>query len=373
MKAEAALSDLAAETMPPSLVRVSDEEPGIRRLRRGKGFAYLRPDGRPLRDAATLARIRKLAIPPAYEDVWICPKADGHLQATGRDARGRKQYRYHTDWRLARDETKFAQLVAFGLALPRLRRRVVRALAAMRRQAGRADPEAVAQALPRLAVLAALVRLLDTTCARIGNDEYARDNRSYGLTTLRPNHVRFEGEKVLLRFRGKSGVMHGFEVEDLAVAEVVRRARALRGRAVFQWRDEDGRVHGISSDDVNDYLREATGIEATAKTFRTWHASALALSLLGPLACEKGCSKRQVREALTRVAERLGNTVAVCRKSYVHPGVLQHALDDRLWQFVQAAQAACDEVRAAARRARARGLVQAERQLMDFLHKAGAA
>lgn len=361
------------DAVAPGLHRSSDERPGIRRVRRGRGFAYVGPDGRPLRDEAALARIRALAIPPAYTDVWICPDADGHLQATGRDARGRKQYRYHAAWREARERDKFAQLAAFGTALPRLRRRVARDLAADRSRLRRGDASP-----SRGAVLAALVRLLDTTYARIGNDEYARENGSYGLTTLRNGHARVEGARVLLSFKGKSGQHHALEVVDPQVAAVVRRCQGLPGRALFEWRDDDGAVRTLSSDDVNAYLREASGVDVSAKVFRTWHASALALDLLRGVTSDRGCSRHQINAVLADVAGRLGNTVAVCRKSYVHPQLLAQAADDRLSEFVKAADAARSAARAASRAARerarrVRGLPKHEQSLLDFLARVPAA
>jgi DNA topoisomerase-1 len=290
--------------------------PGIRRVRRGVHFAYRWPDGRALRDAAQIERIRKLAIPPAYEDVWISPLPHGHLQATGRDARGRKQYRYHPDWRTARDADKFGRMLAFGRALPRIRRRVQRDLA----RPVRPVPD-------RHAVLAALVRLLDTTLVRVGNDEYARSNNSYGLTTLLNRHAAVQGGTLRLRFRGKHGVMHDVTVEDPRVARLVRRCQAMPGQELFEYVDEEGGVRSVSSGDVNDYLREAAAADVTAKDFRTWHASVLALALLceGPPPHARGRARRSANEILAEVAARLGNTVAVCRKAYVHPGVLDLA------------------------------------------------
>jgi DNA topoisomerase-1 len=303
---------------PQRLVYVNDGMPGIRRLRRGASFAYRAPDGRPLRDAAEIARIRKLAIPPAYNDVWICPLPHGHLQATGRDARGRKQYRYHADWRAARDADKFARMLAFGRALPRIRQRVRRDLA-----------RPIQAAPDRAAVLAALARLLDTTLVRVGNDEYARSNNSYGLTTLRNRHAAVQGSTLRLRFRGKHGIVHDVTVEDPRVARIVRRCQAMPGQELFEYVDESGTVRSVGSADVNDYLREAAGADVTAKDFRTWHATVLALALLhelpAPGADGRPRARRTANEILAEVAARLGNTVAVCRKAYVHPGVLELA------------------------------------------------
>ena len=317
-----------ASAAPPGLVYLSDAAPGIRRVRRGRAFAYLRPDGQPLRDADELSRIRQLAIPPAYTDVWISPQRNGHLQATGRDTRGRKQYRYHADWCQVRDSDKFDRLYAFGQALPRLRRRVDRDLA---RRAG---------GLPtRDAVLAALVRLLDTTLVRVGNEEYARSNHSYGLTTLRSRHAQVHGATLRLRFVGKGGKCHDVSLADARVAKIVRRCQALPGQELFAYVDAAGQVHRVGSADVNGYLREATGCDFTAKDFRTWHASALALDLVRRPAAD-GAPRSTANEVLLDVAARLGNTVAVCKKAYVHPRVLELAgADASRWDALAAYRA----------------------------------
>ena len=312
--AKAATTSNETPPTPRGLVYVSDDDtPGIRRMKRGTGFAYLLPDGRPLRDPEQLTRIRKLAIPPAYSKVWICPLPHGHLQATGRDARGRKQYRYHPDWRAARDDSKFDRMAEFGAALPRIRARVQRDLAAP-----------VGQRVLRETVIAAIVRLLDATLMRVGNDEYARSNGSYGLTTLRNQHAKVKGEAVSLRFRGKSGVEHRVSLGDRRVARVVQRCQSLPGQELFQYLDDDGVPHAVGSADVNDYLREASGGEFTAKDFRTWHGSVLALQLWTALDPEEAAKPTLagVKRLLGEVAGRLGNTVAVCRKAYVHPRVL---------------------------------------------------
>jgi DNA topoisomerase-1 len=314
------------------LVYVTDAMPGIRRVRRGERFHYVRPDGRPLRDAAELERIRKLAIPPAYREVWICPLPHGHVQATGRDARGRKQYRYHPQWRLARDADKFGRMLAFGRALPRIRRRVQQDLA----------PPASGHP-HRQAVLAALVRLLDTTLLRVGNDEYARSNGSYGLTTLRNRHAQVQGSSLRLRFRGKHGIAVDVALEDPRVARIVRRCQAMPGQELFEYADDDGTIRRVGSADVNEYLREASGDDFTAKDFRTWHATVHALAL-----ARRGCAPNEI---LTEVSARLGNTVAVCRKAYVHPGVLELS---------------CEPCEAAAPRRRT-GLSAAEADLLAFL------
>jgi len=290
------------------LVHVDDHGPGIRRRRRGTGFSYHHPDGRVVREAEELARIRHLAIPPAYTKVWICPRADGHLQATGRDARGRKQYRYHAEWQRARGADKFDRLHEFGLVLPRVRAQVAADLAF--------DPAAFP---PRNAVLATLVRLLDTTLVRVGNEAYARDNGSFGLTTLRTRHASVSGGRLRLRFRGKSGVPHEVDLHDPQAARVVARCQALPGQELFQYEDEQGAARAVDSGDVNDYLREASRADITAKDFRTWHASVLALALL------RRDPDARPTQILRQVAQQLRNTVAVCRKSYVHPRVLAAA------------------------------------------------
>ena len=312
MKPRAAdTADAASHRAPRPLVYVSDTSPGLRRLRRGKGFVYCLPDGQVLRDAEHISRIRRLAIPPAYTQVWICPLPHGHLQATGRDARGRKQYRYHADWRSAREASKFERLQEFGQALARIRARVQRDLVADAAAPGRA------------AVLAAIVRLLDTTLLRVGNDEYARSNGSFGLTTLRTRHAAVKGSTLKLRFRGKSGVLHEVALDDPRVARIVRRCQALPGQELFQYADATGAVHAIGSADVNDYLRDASGADFTAKDFRTWHGSVLALALWRRAEPELAPGPRSANQLLADVAARLGNTVAVCRKAYVHPRVLE--------------------------------------------------
>lgn len=294
---------------PVRLVYVSDTIPGIRRLRKGKGFAYRDPRGKPLTDAAELARIRALAIPPAYRDVWICPLANGHVQATGRDARGRKQYRYHAQWSEERGAGKFERLQDFGRALPAIRRKVARDL----------RPPAPGAGVTREMVLAAIVSLLDTTFLRVGNEAYARENGSYGLTTLRNPHAGVSGDTLRLRFRGKGGIQHEARVRDPRIARIVRRCQQLPGQELFSWEDAQGNVCPVGSGDVNDYLAAAAGARFTAKDFRTWHGTAHALELVQEGARGGGTTAREVLE---KVARMLGNTPAVCRKSYVHPGVL---------------------------------------------------
>ncbi len=297
---------------------VSDAAPGIRRLRAGKGFRYVRPDGKPVRDAATLRRIRSLAIPPAWTDVWICPRPDGHLQATGRDDRGRKQHRYHPRWRAVRDETKYHHLIAFARALPRLRRRVARDLAR--------------PGLPRAKVLAAIVRLLETTLIRVGNEEYAKQNHSFGLTTLRDRHADIEGSHVAFHFRGKSGIEHAVDLNDRRLARIVQQCQDLPGQELFQWVDEEGKVHDVNSADVNDYLHEVGGADFTAKDFRTWAGTVLAARALQEFQAfdSQTQAKRNVVRAIESVAKRLGNTRAVCRKCYVHPAVIDAYLEGSL-------------------------------------------
>ena len=310
--------DAAAAAEAAGLRHVTDAGPGIRRRRRGRGFQYVSPAGATLRDEAVLERIRSLAVPPAWTDVWICPSPVGHLQATGRDARGRKQYRYHPRWREVRDATKYHRMIAFGKALPRIRRRVDRDLARRR-------------GLERERVLAAVVRLLDTTNIRIGNDEYARDNRSFGLTTLRDRHAKVSGPRVTFRFRGKGGRAHEVEVEDARVARIVRRCRDLPGQHLFQYVGEDGEVADVGSDDVNAYLAAIAGDDFTAKDFRTWAGTVLAAWALQ----EAGggsptAAKRELTAAVEEVARDLGNTPAVCRRCYVHPAVVGAHLDGSL-------------------------------------------
>ncbi len=300
------------------LTYVNDDAPGLRRTRAGNGFVYLLPSGKRLRDEAAIARIRKLAIPPAYTKVWICPKANGHIQATGRDARGRKQYRYHPRWREQRDAAKYERLAAFGKKLPLLRRQINQDL--------RLD------GLPRRKVVAAVVSLLERSLIRIGNEEYSRDNGSYGLTTLRNRHVRVRGERVIFEFRGKSGKFHSLLLADARLARIVKRCQELPGQQLFQFLNDEGKREGIDSDDVNAYLRSSVGDEFSAKDFRTWAGTLLAAQALGTKgdAADIDERKRKVTEAIDGVAKRLGNTPSVCRKCYVHPAVLGAYLDGKL-------------------------------------------
>jgi len=344
-----------APAPPPSLVRVDDASPGIQRVRRGRGFAYRSSEGEWLRDAGELQRIRRLAIPPAYQDVWICPLPNGHIQATGRDARGRKQYRYHPAWSAARETDKFEQMAEFGRALPRLRSRVSRDLRG-------------APTLSREVLLAGLVRLLDTTLVRVGNEEYARSNGSYGLTTLRNPHAKVSGDHLHFHFKGKSGVQHDISIQDANLARIVRRCQQLPGRELFQYKDEDGALRRVLSADVNGYLSSIGGKHGsgfTAKDFRTWHASATALELTRQ-ACERDPVRFNMKAVLAEVARRLGNTPAVCRRSYVHPKVLA------LWEDLRSRDA---DIVAKRRRELAElqavsgstGLRQQEKRLLKFL------
>ena len=305
----------AAESidMPEGLLFASDQTPGFTRLKRGKSFVYRQANGQQLSDAKHIARIQKLAIPPAYTSVWICPQSQGHIQATGRDARGRKQYRYHADWRLVKSESKFDRLSEFGLSLPGIRAKVKRDLAA----SGNADVQ-------RSTVIAALVRLLDTTLVRVGNDEYARSNGSFGLTTLRKRHAQIQGSQLRLRFRGKSGVQHDVTLADPRITRIVRRCQALPGQELFHYVADAGEVQSVGSADVNAYLEAACKGKFTAKDFRTWHGSVLALQMWRKLASAEQLrpTAAQANRLLAEVASRLGNTLAVCRKSYVHPRVL---------------------------------------------------
>lgn len=300
------------------LRHVTDQMAGIRRSPRGKTFRYTAPSGRVIRDPATLSRIRSLAIPPAWTDVWICPLDEGHIQAVGRDARKRKQYRYHPRWREVRDSTKFERMIDFGKVLPKIRARVKRDLAR--------------QGLPKERVVATIVRLLATTLIRVGNEEYSKQNNSFGLTTLRDHHVDIAGAKVNFYFRGKSGRRHAIRVEDTHLAKIVRRCRDLPGYELFQYIDESGERRSIDSADVNDYLRETAGDGFTAKDFRTWAGTILAVQEL--CRCKAFVTQREARKnvsnVLERVADRLGNTVAVCKKCYIHPSVFDTYVEGKL-------------------------------------------
>ena len=282
--------------------------PGYRRKGVPKAFRYLNSKGQVIKSPETLRRIQRLAIPPAWTDVWICPSAEGHLQAVGRDARGRKQYRYHPQWREARDETKYDRLAAFGKALPKIRRRVAHDLKEKQ--------------LSRNKVLATVVRLLETTFIRIGNKEYTKQNGSFGLTTLRDRHVNIRGQQVRFYFRGKSGVKHTIDIENALLARIVRQLRDLPGYELFQYYGDDGKRRTVGSSDVNQYVREAAGEDFTAKDFRTWAGTMLAAEALEN--CPFGTAKeaqKNIKAAIASVSSQLGNTVAVCRKSYIHPSI----------------------------------------------------
>lgn len=289
----------------------TDARPGITRRRAGRGFAYRDTDGNRVTDRTVLARIRSLAIPPAWTDVWICTSPSGHLQATGRDARGRKQYRYHPAWRRGRDETKFERLLDVARVLPRIRERC--------------DADLATPGLSREKVLAAVVRLLELTLIRVGNEQYARINRSFGLTTLKRRHATVEGSAIRFRFNGKSGQRHEVGLRDRRLAAIVRRCQDLPGQDLFSYVGDDGVPQDVTSDDVNEYLREVSGIDVTAKDFRTWAGTVLAYRALRALApVEDGsAAKKNVVEAVKLTAGRLGNTPAVARQSYVHPAVLE--------------------------------------------------
>jgi DNA topoisomerase-1 len=304
------------------LRHVSDAMPGIRRKRAGRYFAYIGVDGRPVRNPVELRRIKALAIPPAWAGVWICSSAEGHLQATGCDAKGRKQYRYHLQWQAIREETKYHRMLAFGQVLPRVRAQVERHLSL--------------PGLPREKVLATVVRLLDTTFIRVGNEEYARTNRSFGLTTLRNHHVGITGGTLRFQFRGKSGKLHTIDLNNRRLANIVKRCQELPGYELFQYLDNNSQCQTIDSTDVNAYLREIAGQGFTAKDFRTWAGTVLTAVALRE--CEAYTSQTQAKKnivhALAAVAARLGNTPTICRKCYVNPAVLDGYLDGSLLQML---------------------------------------
>ncbi len=308
----------AAFAEAAGLTYVDDSEPGFTRRRSGKGWAYRDTDGKPIRDPAVVERINKLAIPPAYTDVWISPDPDGHIQATGRDEKGRKQYRYHPRWAEVRAETKYARMAAFGRALPVIR--------------GRVETDMARRGLPKEKVVAAVVTLLERTLIRVGNDEYAKTNKSFGLTTLRDRHVKFDGAEIRFQFKGKSGVKHSTGLRDRRLARVVKACQDVPGQRLFQYVDEDGRHQGIESADVNAYLREVTGENFTAKDFRTWAGTTAAAKALAMQDAPE--TERQAKAALNlcvkATAGLLGNTPAVCRSSYIHPEVLKAFQEHRL-------------------------------------------
>jgi DNA topoisomerase I len=315
--------DPAVSARAAGLRYVSDARPGYRRRRSGKGFVYLDLQDKVIRDRATLDRIASLAIPPAWTEVWIAPEPNGHIQATGRDDRGRKQYRYHPRWRAVRDESKYGRMMAFAHALPRIRTRV--------------DDDLARPGLPREKVLATVARLLETTLIRVGNEEYARTNRSFGLTTLRDRHVACTTSSVRFGFRGKSGILHSISLNDRRLARVVKRCRELPGQELFQYLDEDGNRQTIDSEDVNAYLREIAGDDFTAKDFRTWAGTVLAAMALREFEAFDSTTqaRKNVLRAIERVAERLGNTPTVCRKCYVHPEIIDAYLDGTMLEALK--------------------------------------
>jgi DNA topoisomerase I len=311
---------------------VSDRKPGITRERVGDGWRFRAPDGTEIQDEAEIARIKKLAIPPAYQDVWICPDPRGHLQAVGRDARGRKQYRYHPKWRIVRDEAKYAKMLIFGQKLPIIRAQVKTDLAL---------PD-----LPKRKVVAAVVALLEKTMMRVGNEEYAKQNKSFGLTTLRSRHAKVDGGHLVFDFRGKHGIRHQIELSDRRLARVVGKCRDLPGQDLFQYVDDDGQRRSIGSEDVNEWLAEVTGEEITAKDFRTWAGTNLAALALSELASfdSEAKAKKNVVAAVESVAKRLGNTPAICRKCYIHPAIFEGYLDGSLLEGLkERADAVLDE------------------------------
>lgn len=309
LSATEAVVDPEEAALYAGLSYVSDDKAGISRQRSGKGFSY-KAGGKTVRDAATLERIKALAIPPAWTDVWICPKATGHIQATGRDAKGRKQYRYHPRFREVRESTKYHHMLAFAESLPAIRAKVQAHLGL--------------KGLPREKVLAAVVQLLEATLIRVGSDEYARSNKSYGLTTIKNRHVEVSGSTLRFKFKGKSGKVWNLSLRDRRIAKVMRACQDLPGQELFAYIDEDGEARDVTSSDVNAYLREVSGKDISAKDFRTWHGTVLAAMALQEFEQfdSQAAAKRNVREAIERVAARLGNTPTICRKCYIHPEIL---------------------------------------------------
>jgi DNA topoisomerase-1 len=323
---------------------VSDELPGIRRLRQGKSFTYVSSDRKPITDDAELGRIKAIGVPPAYEHVWICPFANGHLQATGIDARGRKQYRYHKKWREVRDETKFHRMIGFAQALPKMRASVERDLAL--------------RELPRAKVLAAVVRLLEETTIRVGNEEYAKSNDSYGLTTMLNRHAKVEGATVRFSFKGKSGIKHAIQLRDKPLAKIIRACQDIPGQELFGYLEADGMPRNVTSNDVNDYIREISGGDFTAKDFRTWVGTVQCALLLAEQEYVDSQSERKHRlnDVIKQVAARLGNTPAVARKSYIHPEIIAaYTEDGTIGQLLRGKPA--------------KGLLSEEKFVVDFLKK----
>ena len=317
------LTDPAESARAARLRYVSDQSPGIRRRKNAKGFVYVTPDGKTIRGSDEIRRLKSLAIPPAWRDVWICPLPLGHLQATGRDAKGRKQHRYHPRWREVRDETKYHRMRDFGRLLPAIRRRVKQDLAL--------------PGLPREKVLATVLRLLETSMIRVGNDEYRRQNNSFGLATLRSRHVNVSGSSIRFEFRGKSGIQHAVDLNDRRLARIIKQCQELPGYELFQYIGDDGERHAIDSGDVNDYLRQIAGGEFSSKDFRTWAGTVLAARALGQF--QDGDSnaerKKTIQQAIESVAKRLGNTKTVCRKCYIHPAVIDAYTDGSLLQVLR--------------------------------------
>ena len=315
--------DALAAAKEAGLVYVSHAKPGFSRKRVGKSFRYVDVQGKPIKNADDLARIKSLVIPPAWTEVWICPSPRGHIQCTGFDARGRLQYRYHPDWRKVRDESKYSRMMEFGKMLPKLRRRVDRDLAL--------------PGLPREKVIATVIKLLEKTLIRVGNEEYAKTNKSYGLTTIHNKHVNVSGSKIHFAFKGKSGVEHAIDLNDKRLAKVVKQCQELPEQELFEYVDADGHRHDITSSDVNAYLQETTGEAFTAKDFRTWAGTVLAAMALQEF--ERFDSdtqaKRNVVAAIETVAKKLGNTKAVCRKCYIHPAIIETYLDGSLADSLQ--------------------------------------
>ncbi|WP_347139164.1 DNA topoisomerase IB [Paracoccus sp. SSK6] len=346
MPKDAVISDPRDAAKEAGLVYVNDDMPGITRQRSGKGFSYRGPDGKTITDKAERQRLASLAIPPAYADVWICPDPRGHIQATGRDDKGRKQYRYHPDFRAVRDSAKYDHMLDFAHALPQIRERV--------------DQDMSRRGMPAEKVLATVVHLLENTMIRVGNADYARQNKSHGLTTLRDRHVKIDGNQVRFRFKGKSGKEWDLGLKDRRVARIVRAAQDIPGQHLFQYLDEDGERQKITSTEVNAYLREISGQDVTAKDFRTWTGTVLAaLALMEYEAFDsQAAAKRNIRDAIERVAARLGNTPTICRKCYIHPEVIDAYLADEL--KLELSEEIEDDLQQP-------GLRPEERQVLEFL------
>lgn len=348
MPKDAVISDPRDAAKEAGLVYVNDDMPGITRRKSGKGFSYRGPDGRAITDKAERQRLASLAIPPAYTDVWICPDPRGHIQATGRDDKGRKQYRYHPDFRAVRDSAKYDHMLEFAHVLPQIRERV--------------DQDMSRRGMPAEKVVATVVHLLENTMIRVGNADYVKQNKSHGLTTLRDRHVTFEGNEVRFRFKGKSGKEWKLGLRDRRVARIVRAAQDIPGQHLFQYLDDEGQRQKVTSTEVNAYLREISGLNVTAKDFRTWTGTVLAaLALMEYEKCDsQAAAKRNIREAIERVASRLGNTPTICRKCYVHPQVIDAYLADELKLELR------EEIEDDLQRS---GLRPEERQVLEFLKK----